>query len=202
MKIERFQDPWDHYTIDNFFPTEHYNLIKSIPPLKTDYSEITGFRDVIKGRVFLNDEYVSKNPQFKQVAQYLNNKPYFSGMFNVDLSNALCRPEIIDDRHPFFHDIHTDEPNKKLTIIINIDKEDDQNLATDLYRDRKTHAKKLNWQDNSAVLFVPTDKMWHGFAPMEYKGIRRIMIINFVDENVWRDKDQCYVGQDNFALHR
>ena len=171
MIIEKFQDPWDHYTIGNFFTTEHYNLIKSIPPLKTDYSEITGFRDVLKGRVFLNDDFVNKNPQFKQVAQYLNNK-------------------------------HTDEPNKKLTIIVNIDKEDDQNLATDLYRDKKTHAKKLDWQDNSAVLFVPTNKMWHGFAPMEYKGIRRIMIINFVDENVWRDKDQCYVGQDNFALHR
>jgi|TARA_R110001592_G_scaffold60329_2_gene183362 hypothetical protein len=202
MKIEKFQEPWEHFTIGNFFQTQHYELIKQLPPLKTDYSDITGFRDVLKGRVFLSDSYVKQNPQFEPVADFLNNKILIGGLFGVDLTNALCRPEIIDDRHPFFHEVHTDEPNKKLTIIVNIDKEDNQNLATDLYKDKETHAKKLDWQDNSAVLFVPTDEMWHGFAPMEYKGIRRIMIINFVDENVWRDKDQCYVGKNSQPVYR
>jgi hypothetical protein len=34
--------------------------------------------------------------------------------------------------------------------------------------------------------------MLGGFDKMKYKGIRRIMIINFVDADVWRDKEQCF----------
>ena len=28
--------------------------------------------------------------------------------------------------------------------------------------------------------------------PIEYKGIRKIMIINYVDPDEWRDKEQCF----------
>ena len=74
----------------------------------------------------------------------------------------------------------------------NIDKEDEQNLATDLYKDKDTHSKKLEWKNNSAVLFIPTEDKLHGFDPIKYEGIRRIMIINFVDIDIWRNKTQCY----------
>jgi hypothetical protein len=192
-KIKKYNEPWTHYVIEDFFPKDLFELIKQIPSLKSDYTDITGFRDAIKGRVFLGNPHCIENGHLVAVSEWLNQRIYWERNFGCDLSNTYLRPEVIDDRYPFFHAIHTDTPEKKLSIIVNISKEDEQNLATDLYSDKDTHFKKLEWKENSALLFVPTDDRFHGFDRMKYKGIRRIMIINFVDSNVWRNKNQCWI---------
>ncbi len=115
--------------------------------------------------------------------------------FKTDLSNTFLRAEIIHDRYPFFHDIHLDLPCKNLTTIINIDKEDEKNLATDLYHTKNYHVKRLDWVPNGGIAFKITKSAWHGFAPTEYKGIRKIMIINYVNIDEWRDKDQLYINE-------
>ena len=59
--------------------------------------------------------------------------------------------------------------------------------------DKETHYAKTEWADNRGLLFIPSDDKWHGFAPIEYKGIRTIMIINFVDKNIWQNTSQCFL---------
>jgi hypothetical protein len=191
QKITEHTKPWVHYTFEDFFPFEYYEHLLEIPTLESDYTNITGYRDVIDNRVFISNEYVEQNPHLKPMMDLLNDKEQWE-KFGVELDDGLLRVELIDDRYPFFHDIHYDTPEKLITIIVNISKEDKKNLATDLYIDKDTHYKKLDWEDNSALLFVPTENKFHGFDRIEYEGIRRIMIINFVDKNQWRDKEQCY----------
>ena len=191
QKITEYKEPWVHYVFENFFTNTDYKHLLKIPTLNSDYKKITGFRDAIDNRVFLSNQYVKDNPQLKPLMVYLNDKSIWKE-YGAELDNSLLRVELIDDRYPFFHDIHYDTPEKKITIIVNLNKEDEKNLATDIYVDKDTHYKKLDWIDNSALLFIPTEDRYHGFNPIEYKGIRRIMIINFVDKNIWRDKEQCY----------
>tara|TARA_B100001989_G_C24473037_1_gene430268 strand:- start:73 stop:657 length:585 start_codon:yes stop_codon:yes gene_type:complete len=185
--------PWKHYTFENFFEQDDFEKIKNIQINNADYSEITGFRDVIKGRTFLNNEAVDNDNTLLSAAKCLNRKEYFGECFKVDLKDTYMRAEIIHDRYPFFHDVHVDLPCKNLTIILNIDKEDDKNLATDLYHSKDKHAKKLDWVPNGGVAFKIEDHRWHGFAPTEYKGIRKIMIVNYVNIDEWRDKDQLFI---------
>ena len=52
--------------------------------------------------------------------------------------------------------IHTD--TRKETV--NISKEDDKNLATDIYVDKETHYAKTEWADNRGLLFIQNEK-WH-----------------------------------------
>ena len=59
--------------------------------------------------------------------------------------------------------------------------------------DKETHYAKTEWQDNRGLLFIPSNEKWHGFAPIEYTGIRTIMIINFVDTTVWENTSQCFL---------
>jgi|TARA_B100000029_G_scaffold6249_1_gene6728 hypothetical protein len=191
MVVKEHKEPWQHFIIEDFFPQELYQSIKNTPPLDVDYNTISGFRDTLQGRVFFSNDYIKENPHIHPVCEFLNNKTEWE-KYGCDLTNTLLRPELIDDRYPFFHQIHHDTPEKKITIIVNIDKEDEQNLATDLYKDKDTHSKKLEWKNNSAVLFIPTEDKLHGFDPIKYEGIRRIMIINFVDIDIWRNKTQCY----------
>tara|TARA_A100001011_G_scaffold399639_1_gene509290 strand:+ start:6293 stop:6874 length:582 start_codon:yes stop_codon:yes gene_type:complete len=184
--------PWHHYELQNFFPNDLLKVLQDEQLNDADYSEITGFRDVIKGRTFLGNQYVEDNPHLKPVAEFLNQKDFFEEQFKVDLQGKLLRAELIWDRYPFFHDVHIDLPCKNLTMILNICKEDEQNLSTDLYLTKDIHVKKLDWHDNGGVAFKITDKKWHGFSPIEYKGIRKIMIINYVNHDEWRDKEQCF----------
>jgi hypothetical protein len=193
MIINSHVAPWEHWTIDNVFPNELFEALKTHRVNNADYTNVNGFRDIIKGRTFLGNEYCEEHLSLKPVAEFLNDHKMFEEKFNCDLSNTYCRPELIHDRYPFFHAIHTDTPEKKLTLIVNIDKEDEKNLATDIYVDKETHFAKTEWKDNRGLLFIPSDEKWHGFAPIEYTGIRTIMIINFVDTDVWQNTSQCFI---------
>jgi len=194
MKVEVKNKPWKHFIIDNVFSKEDYQTLKDFPRLDSGYENITGFRDAIDNRVFLNDKFVSENSNFRSILKTLNNTDIFKKIFGVDLKNCSLRPELIDDRYPFFHEVHCDHPDKVLTLLIYIDKDDKQNLASDLYVDKNTHHTKLKWKDNGGIGWTiePNDNKWHGFKPMKYKGVRRILICNWVKNSVWRNDSQLY----------
>ena len=194
MKVNMIDKPWKHFIIDDVFSKEDYQTLKDFPRLDSGYENITGFRDAIDNRVFLNDKFVSENSNFRSILKTLNNTDIFKKIFGVDLKNCSLRPELIDDRYPFFHEVHCDHPDKVLTLLIYIDKDDKQNLASDLYVDKNTHHTKLKWKDNGGIGWTiePNDNKWHGFKPMKYEGVRRILICNWVKNSVWRNDSQLY----------
>ena len=195
MKVNMIDKPWKHFIIDDVFSKEDYQILKDFPRLDSGYENITGFRDAIDNRVYLNDKFVNDNPQFKNILRTLNNTDVFEKIFDVKLSRCSLRPELIDDRYPFFHEVHCDHPDKVLTLLIYIDKDDEQNLASDLYIDENTHHTKLKWKNNGGIGWTiePNDNKWHGFKPMKYRGVRRILIVNWVKDEVWNDKSQLYL---------
>ena len=85
---------------------------------------------------------------------------------------------------------------KLLSILIHIDKDDEQNLTTDLYSDETTFHTKLDWIPNTGVGWVNSDKenKWHAFTPKEFKGKRRVLIVNWCDKDTWNNKSQLYIG--------
>ena len=95
MNITNFKEPWEHWIIDNVFPDELFNAVKGLEVNDADYTNVNGFRDIIKGRTFLGNEYCEENPTLKPVAEFLNNHKFFEEKFNCDLSNTYCRPELI-----------------------------------------------------------------------------------------------------------
>lgn len=195
MKVDIIDKPWKHFIIDDVFSKEDYQILKDFPRLDSGYENITGFRDAIDNRVYLNDKFVNDNPQFKNILRTLNNTDVFEKIFDVNLNRCSLRPELIDDRYPFFHEVHCDHPDKVLTLLIYIDKDDEQNLASDLYIDENTHHTKLKWKNNGGIGWTiePNDNKWHGFKPMKYEGVRRILIVNWVKDEVWNDKSQLYL---------
>ena len=74
QKITEYKEPWTHYVFENFFSDDDYKHLLKISTLHSDYTKITGFRDVIGNRVFLSNQYVNDNPQLKPLVEYLNDK--------------------------------------------------------------------------------------------------------------------------------
>jgi len=202
IKFIKQTDPWDHFLIEDLFEQDDFELLKNFPPLDSNCNNVVGgFRDQVLGRVFLNDEFVEKNPQFLKLVRLLNDRKLFSDILKEDLSSTTLRVELIDDKYPFFHEVHVDHPDKRITMLIYIDKDDDKNLATDVYVDKDTHYAKLNWTPNGGIIWKVdevNDKKWHGFTKEKYTGIRRIIILNWVKSPPqWRDETQLYLNERN-----
>ena len=64
MEYRSHAFPWHHYTFENFFESKDFEILKSLDNNNADYSKITGFRDVIKDRMFLNNNLVEKDDRF------------------------------------------------------------------------------------------------------------------------------------------
>ena len=88
MNITNFKEPWEHWIIDNVFSKEHFKALQEHKINSADYSHANGFRDIIKGRTFLGNEYCEENPALKPVAEFLNNHAYFEEKFNF---HTWCR---------------------------------------------------------------------------------------------------------------
>ena len=86
MKVEVKNKPWKHFIFDDvyFQKIDYQILFKRFSRLDSGYENITGFRDAIDNRVFLNDKFVSKNPQFKSVLRTLNDTECFEKIFGVN----------------------------------------------------------------------------------------------------------------------
>jgi hypothetical protein len=198
MKSIKKSEPWEHFLLENIFDEDDFKILKEYPPLDSIYKNAFDYRDTIINRVFINDQFVKNNSKFKNIINFLNNKKVFSKLFEIDLNNGYLRPELIDDRYPFEHEVHTDHPDKLLSILIYIDKDDNQNLASDLFVDKTTHYKKIDWNENSGIAWVNelNNEKWHAFKSPPYMGKRRILIVNWVNKNVWKDKTQLYI-EDN-----
>ena len=77
MKYSSKPFPWKHYILEDFFEQDDFEKIKNLEINNADYTSITGFRDVIGGRTFLNNEFVEENPEFKKVADWINRRDYY-----------------------------------------------------------------------------------------------------------------------------
>ena len=55
-------------------------------------------------------------------------------------------------------------------LIYLSDGAEQDDLGTDIYRDHETWAKRTAFDDNTALMFVPTDHTWHGLERRSIAG--------------------------------
>lgn len=101
---------------------------------------------------------------------------------------------MIQDTNGFWNKPHLDKLDKRITIIVNIDKEDPNNLGSSLYKNKFGHEeKKIKWKNNSALIFKPELNKWHGFTKMNFIGERQMVIINIPNTSDWILKDTLWI---------
>ena len=75
-------DVYVYNFLSNTGSKEDYQILKDFPRLDSGYENITGFRDAIDNRVYLNDKFVNDNPQFKNILRTLIDTDTFEKIFN------------------------------------------------------------------------------------------------------------------------
>jgi hypothetical protein len=165
-KLEKF--PWEHKVVDNFFPQEVFDKIKtSISGLakiskNEEYhlifaNESTSFGvsdDVIEDIITATDDILDNiNLILKDFAHK-----------NDSTAGYYCLPKFGVTGRDFEYPIHEDSNHKVILFIIYLDPVEE--LGTMLYTedDKHTPVKCIEWKPNRAVIMCPNDgHTWHNW---------------------------------------
>jgi len=114
----------------------------------------------------------------------------FNQAFGGRLSNTFVRIEYAQDTDGFWLKPHTDIGVKMFTMLIYMsDDPAHADLGTDIYADENTPVARSPFEANSAMIFIPSNKTWHGFEKRPITGVRRSLIVNYVTDE-WRAREQ------------
>ena len=110
--------------------------------------------------------------------------------FDAPIDDTFLRLEYALDIDGFWLEPHTDLGVKKFTCLIYLsDGPGHDTLGTDIYASKEEHVGRTPFIPNSAMVFVPSDRTWHGFEKRPIEGVRKSLILNYVTHD-WRAREQ------------
>lgn len=191
--------PFPHWMLENVLEPDACKALLAWDPGESAVAgDVGGRRETRnKSRVFVDPAVRQQDERLNRMAHLLDNdamRQAFERICNVQLDTAALRLELCLDSDGFWLEPHTDIGAKKLTLLISLSTgEGADELGTDLMTPDGKSVARASGAFNSAVLFIPSDKTWHGFVKRPIKGTRRTLIVNFVDQN-WRAVHELAFG--------
>lgn len=187
--------PYSHWTLFDVLPDFICNsLLDWHPDSRSIAGDIHGRRENHnQDRVFVTPDKRKEDHGCAALAQIYDSsavRSAFSHLTGSDLSNTWLRLELCLDKDGFWLESHTDIGAKKLTFLISLSKaEDAETWGTDIMNEAGESLGQSPGVFNSAFLFIPAENTWHGFRKRPIRGIRRTLILNYVDAS-WRAKHE------------
>ena len=187
--MTKYTDPWEHFVIDNFLPKD---ILKSLQEIiiHSDNSTCDGTRTPVVNRYFFTPNKLD-TLTLSVIDFFRTNTKNFEAQFGYDLQNSYLRVELAQDNDGFWQVPHIDTFEKRITIIVYIDCED-KDLGTDLYSSPDSNYTRVEWKNNRCFVFRTDETKWHGFTKRNFKGNRRVLLVNYVDKDNWNSKDQVW----------
>ncbi len=187
-----YDAPYPHRYADGVFPEPVVAALADLP-LAAARSAPSGKREDNAARVFFAGAALDRFAVLRAVAHALQSTEVaaeVAGRFGVDLAGCLLRLEYAVDTDGFWLAPHTDIGVKRFTCLISLAKDSSQSsLGTDIYSPDNRLYKRAPFRRGGALMFVPGDRSWHGFAPRPILGERKSVILNYVGSE-WRARDQ------------
>lgn len=183
--------PWEHYVVDDFLPRELLKKLSTVQVISNNKNS-NGTRTNVSGRYFFTPDK-KDDITISVVKFFKDNVHRFQNQFGYDLSDSYLRIELAQDDQDFWQECHLDTLEKRITMIVFLERDDETvNLGTDLYYTQDGDYIRSEWKDNRCLVFKPTEETWHAFGERQFKGKRRVLLINFVDTKQWLSKDQVW----------
>lgn len=187
--------PYPHWMITDVLPTFICNsLVEWTPDPESISGEIQGRRENNnQNRVFVNSKKRHEDKGCAALADAFEAKEtrdLFLKIANVDLSNTWLRLELCLDGEGFWLEPHTDIGAKKLSFLLSLSTtKGAEAWGTDIMNPEGKSVARSSGKFNSAFLFIPAHNTWHGYEKRPMDGVRRTLIINYVDSS-WRAKHE------------
>jgi len=164
-----------------------------------------GRREANAERAYVDPKRRADEPLLDALATAFQSKAIaglLGRLCGTSFAGTYLRIEYAQDREGFWLEPHQDLGVKKLTLLIAL--EGSRDLGTDLYEAPDFSGvpqpvKRLPFEPNGAMFFVPSDASWHGFAPRRITAERKSLIVNYVGAD-WRSREQLAFPDRPIAL--
>ena len=197
---ERHDSPYPHWLFQDFFPREIFEELKQIEFPLIDLGGISGTREAHNpDRKYFDVDNQRAFPAIADVSAALQDPEivgFLAAQFDAPLDGTLLRIEHAQDTDGFWLKPHTDIGVKMFTLLYYLsDDPRHADLGTDIYADADTHIGRSPFRPNGGMIFVPSDRTWHGFEPRPIQGVRKSIIVNYVTQD-WRAREQLSFPQE------
>jgi hypothetical protein len=197
---EAHESPYRHWFVSNVFPQNVYKVLKDMPFPVGDLGGVSGTREAHNAdRVYFSGSNLDEFENCRAAAEAFQDDEtvrLFDEAFGGTLKDSYVRIEYAQDTDGFWLKPHTDIGVKMFTMLIYMsDDPAHADLGTDIYADENSHVGRSPFQPNSAMIFVPSKRTWHGFEKRPIHGVRRSLIVNYVT-NEWRAREQLAFPQE------
>ncbi|HEY1879470.1 MAG TPA: hypothetical protein VGG68_06025 [Caulobacteraceae bacterium] len=191
---EREEWPYRHWTVRKVFPAGLSKVLRALPYATPDLHGVSGKRELHNDQRHYFETHTNRRfPACAAVSDAFQSKAVADAIertTGADLAGSYVRLEYAQDIDGFWLQPHTDLGVKRFTMLIYLADDDSQrDLGTDIYADRDTWAKRSDFIDNSALVFVPGENTWHGLEQRPIPRVRRSVIMNYVTD-AWRERWQ------------
>lgn len=186
--------PYRHWLMDAALPPQTIPVLQTLPFPAPSLEGVSGTREAHNAtRVYFDVENSRKYPVVGAIAAAFQDAETVAAITRIchcDIDNTYLRIEYAQDIDGFWLQPHTDIGVKRFTMLIYLSDEPGQeDMGTDIYADADTWVGRSPFAPNKAMIFVPSDKSWHGFEPRTIPGVRKSLIINYVTTD-WRAREQ------------
>jgi len=111
-------------------------------------------------------------------------------MCGVDLGGSFLRIECCLDTDGFWLEPHTDIGAKRFTMLVYLsDNPEAEDWGTDIMDASGAVLRRASGAFNTGLSFVPAANTWHGFTRRRISGVRRSLIVNYVQPE-WRSRHE------------
>ena len=192
---EPFAEPYAHWIARGVFPPAVAATLNQLPIATAGTEGVSGKRELHNDtRQYFDAANMARFPACAAVARAFQSPAVVGRIETVmktDLTGAYVRLEYAQDIDGFWLEPHTDLGVKRFTMLIYLNAEGDAQagLGTDIFADPSTWAKSPPFDDNTALIFVPGAKTWHGLRQRPIAGVCRSVIMNYVTTD-WRAREQ------------
>lgn len=186
--------PYPHFLMSKLFPASVARELNNLPFAAPALGGVSGKRELHNDtRSYFDAAAMAKFPVMRAVAEALQDSATIKTLaraFDARLDNTFLRLEYAQDIDGFWLQPHTDLGVKKFTCLIYLsDMPGHESLGTDIYASPGQHVGASPFVHNTAMVFVPSDKSWHGFEKRAIAGVRKSVILNYVTQD-WLAREQ------------
>lgn len=198
-QADQSPEPYRHWTLSDIFDADVVTALSALPFPAPDLGGVSGARELHNNtRRYFNAETNARHPVCAAVAEAFQAPEVVDAITSATgapIEDCFLRIEYAQDVDGFWLKPHTDLGVKKLTLLYYLgDGEDQDDLGTDIYGPDRAWAKRYPFTQNTALVFVPSDRTWHGFEPRPIRGVRKSVIINYVTDE-WQAREQLAYPQ-------
>jgi len=193
-RAARTDEPYRHWTLTDIFGGEIAAALSALDFPVPALDGVSGARELHNNtRQYFDAENIAKHTVCRTIADAFHAQDtidMIGAATGAKLDGCYLRIEYAQDTDGFWLAPHTDLGVKKLTMLYYLDNGGGQDeLGTDIFANADSWAKRSAFQPDSALVFVPSDNTWHGFAARPIHGVRKSVIINYVTDE-WRAREQ------------